>query len=62
MGQTAAFCYGQKSVDSIINRTDPVSTGGTSQTEVTYTYKIASLAAWANRADVQQAFPDVKVQ
>ena len=60
VGQTAAFCYGQKSVDSIIKRTDPVSTGGNSQTEVTYTYKIAPLAAWASRADVQQAFPDIK--
>ena len=59
-GQTAAFCYGQKSVDSIIKRIDPVSTGGNFQTEVTYTYKIAPLAAWASRADVQQAFPDIK--
>ena len=59
-GQTYAFCYGQKSVDSIIKRIDPVSTGGNSQMEVTYTYKIAPLAAWASRADVQQAFPDIK--
>ena len=60
VGQTAAFCYGQKSVDSIIKRADPVPTGGTSQTEVTYTYKVSPLAAWASRADVQQAFPDIK--
>jgi len=60
LGQTPAFCYGQKAVDSIIKRTYPVSAGGNSQTEVTYTYKIAPLAAWASRADVQQAFPDIK--
>ncbi len=60
VGQTAAFCYGQKSVDSIIKRIDPVSTGGNSQTEVTYTYKITPLAAWASRTDVQQAFSDIK--
>ncbi len=60
LGQTTAFCYGQKAVDSIIKRTDPVSAGGNSHTEVTYTYKITPLAAWASRADVQQTFPDIK--
>lgn len=60
LGQTPAFCYGQKAVDFIIKRTDPVPAGGNSQTEVTFTYKIAPLAAWASRADVQQAFPDIK--
>ncbi len=60
IGQTAAFCYGQKSVYSIIKRTDPVSTGGTSQTEVIYTYKMTPLATWAGRIEVQQAFPDIK--
>ena len=60
LGQTTAFCYGQKAVDSIIKRTEPVSAGGNSQTEVTYTYKITPLAAWASRVDVQQAFPDIK--
>ena len=59
-GQTTAFCYGQRSVDSIIKRIEQVSTGGNSQTEVTYTYKIAPLAVWAGRAEVQQAFPDIK--
>ena len=60
LGQTSVFCYGQKTVDSIVKRTDPVSEGGNSQMEVTYTYKIAPLTAWASRADVQQAFPDIK--
>lgn len=58
-GQTTGFCYGQKSVDSIVKWTEPMSAGTFSQTEVTYTYKIADLAAWAGRSDVQQVFPDV---
>jgi hypothetical protein len=34
--------------------------GGTSQTDVTYTYKIADLAPWAERPDVQREFGDVR--
>ena len=58
-GQTGGLCYGQKAVDSVFKWTDPVTTGGSSQTEVSYTYKIVNLAAWAERADIQQAFPDI---
>ena len=58
-GTTTGFCYGQKRVESIERWTKPAVIGGSSQTEVTYTYKIANLPAWATRADVQQAFPDV---
>jgi hypothetical protein len=62
VGQTGEFCYGQKSVDSIIKWTEPATgTGETySQTEVTYTYKIVAPAAWAERLDVQQAFTDIR--
>jgi hypothetical protein len=56
LGQTGAFCYGQKSVDAIVKWTEP---GTNSQTEVTYTYKIVNLASWAERPDVQKAFPDI---
>jgi len=55
LGQTSGFCYGQKSVDSIVKWTDPATVG----TEVTYTYRIVGLASWAERSDVQQAFPDI---
>jgi hypothetical protein len=34
--------------------------GTSSQTEVTYTYKIADLAQWAQRPDVQREFGDVR--
>jgi hypothetical protein len=59
LGPTGAFCYGQKSVGSIVNWTEP-ETGASSQAEVTYTYQIVNLANWAGRSDLQQAFPDVK--
>ena len=56
LGQASGFCYGQKSVDSIVKWTDPATVG----TEVTYTYRIVGLASWAERSDVQQAFPDIR--
>jgi hypothetical protein len=59
LGQTSAFCYGHKTVDSIVKWTEPMTMGAFSQTEVTYTYKIVNLAGWAERPDVQRAFPDV---
>lgn len=58
-GKTTQFCYGQKSVDTILKWTEPETTGVQSQTEVTYTYKIVNLAAWAQRPDVQKVYPDI---
>ncbi len=59
-GQTMGFCYGRKTVDSIVKWTDPMTTGGYSQTVVTYTYAIVDLASWAERPEVQHAFPDIR--
>lgn len=59
-GQSGAFCYGQKAVDSIVKWTEPAAMGPYTQSEVTYTYRIANLASWANRADIQQAFGDIR--
>ena len=59
-GQTNGLCYGQKTVDSIVKWTGPVTAGAPSQTEVTYTYKIVNLAGWAERQDVQRAFPIIQ--
>ena len=59
-GRTAGFCYGDKTVDSIVKWTEHVTTGAYSQTEVSYTYKIANLAPWAERSDVQRGFRDVR--
>jgi hypothetical protein len=60
LGQDGGFCYGQKSVDAIVKWTEPVNEGTSSETEVTYTYKIPDIASWAQRTDVQQAFPDIR--
>ena len=60
LGQTSSFCYGQKTVDSIVKWTEPMTMGASSQTEVTYTYKIVNLAGWAQRPDVQHVFSDVR--
>lgn len=61
-GQTTGICYGRKQVDSIIKWTEPATISVYSQTEVTYTYKIADLAAWAERPEVQRAFPDIQTE
>ncbi len=60
LGQTSGFCYGQKSVDSIVKWTEPMAAGTSSQSEVTYTYRIVDPAAWAERSDIQQAFSDIR--
>lgn len=57
-GQTGGFCYGQKTVDTILDWSQPES--GSSRAEVTYTYRIVNLASWARRSDVQQEFPDIR--
>jgi hypothetical protein len=56
LGQTSGFCYGQKSVDLIVKW----KTGTPSQAEVTYTYKLADAAQWAQRPDVQAVFSDIR--
>lgn len=58
-GPTNGFCYGQKTVASILNWSSPVSMGDSLETEVNYTYKIVNLAPWARLPAIQQAFPDV---
>jgi hypothetical protein len=60
-GQSAGFCYGDKTVDSIVEWTEPVTMAAGSQSEVTFTYKIANLAAWAERPDVQRELGDVRM-
>jgi hypothetical protein len=61
-GRTTGLCYGRKQVDSIVKWTEPMTMGAYSQTEVTYTYKIVDLAAWAQRPEVQRAFSDLQAE
>lgn len=60
LGQSSEFCYGQKSVNAIVKWTEPSQSGESTYAEVTYTYKIVDPAGWATRAEVQQAFSDIK--
>lgn len=60
LGQSAGFCYGAKTVDSIIKWTEPTAIGPATQSEVTYTYKIPNLAPWAQRTDIQNQFGDIR--
>jgi hypothetical protein len=59
-GQEGTFCYGRKMVDSIIKWTEPTTMEGASLSEATYTYKIADLAPWAEKPDVQREFGDIR--
>jgi hypothetical protein len=59
-GSSGGFCYGRKSVDSIVKWTEPVAMDAYSQTEVTYTYKLVDLASWAEHPDVQRVFSDIQ--
>jgi hypothetical protein len=58
--QTAGFCYGAKTVDSIVKWTEPTAMGPATVTEVTYTYRISDLAPWAQRPDIQKQFGDIR--
>jgi hypothetical protein len=60
-GQVQEFCYAQKSVYSIVKWSEPMTMGGFSATDVTYTYQVDNFADWAKRPEIQQAFPDVKL-
>lgn len=60
LGQTGEFCYGQKAVDSIVKWTEPAAMGPYTQSEVTYSYKVVDLAAWAQQPGIQQRFPDIR--
>jgi hypothetical protein len=48
------------SVDSVVKWTEPGTVGASSQTEVTYTYRIVDRAAWAERPEVQRAFSEIR--
>ena len=53
----AAFCYGTAAVDSIVRFTEPAEGLGQVTTEVTYTYRLAHVAPWAEDAALRRAYP-----
>jgi len=48
-GNTYKFCYGPTTVHSIDNWTEPPG----DMTQVTYTYQLSNMPAWAKRPEVQ---------
>jgi DNA-binding transcriptional ArsR family regulator len=54
------FCYGTAEVDSIIRHTEPAEGAGQVQTEVTYTYRLRDVAAWAKDAGFLRLNPEVQ--
>lgn len=58
--ESAGFCYGTKSVDSLSELSAPPSPHPDMSMQVTYTYKIADLASWARQPDIQSEFGDIR--
>lgn len=51
------FCYGNREVTSIDNSTLGTNGAGAKTVDVTYHYKIANLASWANSQEMKTAYP-----
>lgn len=53
------FCYGNREVTSIDNSTLGTNGSGAKTADITYHYKIANLAPWANSAEMKTAYPNM---
>jgi hypothetical protein len=53
------FCYGNREVTSIDNSTLGTDGAGAKTVDITYHYKIANLATWANSEEMKTAYPSV---
>src|SRR6202167_5114112 len=53
------FCYGNREVTSIDNSTLGTDGAGAKTVDVTYHYKIANLATWANSEEMKTAYPSI---
>jgi hypothetical protein len=53
------FCYGNREVTSIDNSTLGTNGSGAKTVAVTYHYKIANVAGWANSQEMKTAYPDI---
>lgn len=54
--ENGKLCWAQKTFDHIVNWSAP----SNNQSSILYVYKLASIATWANSADIQNAFPEIK--
>ena len=53
------FCYGNREVTSIDNSTVGTNGAGAKTVDVSYHYKIADVAAWANSQQMKTAYPSI---
>jgi hypothetical protein len=53
------FCYGNREVTSIDNSTPGTNGSGAKTMTVTYHYKVANVASWANSPEIKTAYPNV---
>jgi hypothetical protein len=54
------LCWGQKALDKVVKWEGPMKLGDYQEATVSYVYKVDKPAAWAQRPDIQAAFPAVK--
>lgn len=53
------FCYGNREVTSVDDSTLGTNSDGAKTVAVSYHYKIANVAAWANSAEMKTAYPSI---
>jgi hypothetical protein len=53
------FCFGNREVTSIDNSTLGTNGAGAKTADVSYKYKIANVAAWANSQEMRTAYPSI---
>lgn len=51
------LCFGRKRVADVSGYTEPAELGGVRMTRITYTWRLDDVPPWANRPEVQTAFP-----
>lgn len=54
------LCWGKKALDKIVKWEGPMKLGDYQEAGLTYTYKVEHTADWANKPEVQAAFPAIK--
>lgn len=58
-GTQGDLCYGQQQLDKIIKWDGPTAVGDSKEATVFYTYKVANLAAWASKPEIQKVFSGI---
>jgi hypothetical protein len=56
------FCYGNRDITSIDNSTLGTNGSGATTVDVTYRYRIANVASWANSPEMKTAYPSIASQ